>query len=207
MYGALRRRDRRVGAGRARDGDRRRRHRRQAARPARRRADRHARRPRSRSGRRAATRSASSRPASPRPATTARTAKRAKTRSRCSSSRSSSPPRMIIFGAVDFTAALARVAKLLGFRVDRVRRPRGVRDGAAVPDGRRGRERLARPVPRQGRRRAHRRATPSACSPTTTSSTSPRSSAAVQTEGRLHRRDGLAPHQRGPRRAAPRSRA
>jgi xanthine dehydrogenase accessory factor len=27
------------------------------------------------------------------------------------------PPRMIIFGAVDFTAALARVAKLLGFRV------------------------------------------------------------------------------------------
>jgi xanthine dehydrogenase accessory factor len=28
-----------------------------------------------------------------------------------------SPPRMIIFGAVDFTAALARAAKLLGFRV------------------------------------------------------------------------------------------
>ncbi len=28
-----------------------------------------------------------------------------------------SPPRMIIFGAVDFTAALARVAKVLGFRV------------------------------------------------------------------------------------------
>jgi len=27
------------------------------------------------------------------------------------------PPRMIIFGAVDFTAALARVAKLLGYRV------------------------------------------------------------------------------------------
>src|SRR5438445_8955180 len=27
------------------------------------------------------------------------------------------PPRMIIFGAVDFTAALARVGKLLGFRV------------------------------------------------------------------------------------------
>jgi xanthine dehydrogenase accessory factor len=28
-----------------------------------------------------------------------------------------SPPRMVIFGAVDFTAALARVAKLLGYRV------------------------------------------------------------------------------------------
>jgi xanthine dehydrogenase accessory factor len=27
------------------------------------------------------------------------------------------PPRMVIFGAVDFTAALARVAKLLGYRV------------------------------------------------------------------------------------------
>ena len=27
------------------------------------------------------------------------------------------PPRMIIFGAVDFTAALARVAKVLGYRV------------------------------------------------------------------------------------------
>ena len=27
------------------------------------------------------------------------------------------PPRMLIFGAVDFTAALARVAKLLGYRV------------------------------------------------------------------------------------------
>ena len=32
------------------------------------------------------------------------------------------PPRMIIFGAVDFTAALVKVAKLLGYRVDRVRR-------------------------------------------------------------------------------------
>src|SRR5690606_34227774 len=27
------------------------------------------------------------------------------------------PPRMLIFGAVDFTAALARVAKVLGYRV------------------------------------------------------------------------------------------
>jgi xanthine dehydrogenase accessory factor len=29
----------------------------------------------------------------------------------------SAPPQMIIFGAVDFTAALARVAKILGYRV------------------------------------------------------------------------------------------
>ena len=37
------------------------------------------------------------------------------------------PPRMIIFGAVDFTAALAKVAKVLGYRVDGLRRPRRVR--------------------------------------------------------------------------------
>ncbi len=68
----------------------------------------HARRPRSRSGRRARrARRARSRAHLAR-ATTARTARRAKTRCRCSSSRSSLPPRMIIFGAVDFTAALAR---------------------------------------------------------------------------------------------------
>ena len=64
------------------------------------------------------------------------------------------PPRMIIFGAVDFTAALAKVAKVLGLPRDGMRRPRGVRDRAAVPDGRRGRQRLARPVSREGRRRA-----------------------------------------------------
>ena len=35
------------------------------------------------------------------------------------------PPTMIIFGAVDFSAALARVAKVLGFHSDGVRcRPR-----------------------------------------------------------------------------------
>ena len=68
-------------------------------------------------------------------------------RSRCrrawsSSARSTSPPRW------------PSVAKVLGYRVDGVRRPRRVRDRAAVPDGRRGRQRLARPLPREGRRRA-----------------------------------------------------
>ena len=32
----------------------------------------------------------------------------------------SPPPQMWIFGAVDFTAALAKVAKVLGYRVDGV---------------------------------------------------------------------------------------
>ena len=45
---------------------------------------------------------------------------------------------MWIFGAVDFTAALAKVAKVLGYRVDGLRRPRGLRHPAPLPDGRRG---------------------------------------------------------------------
>jgi xanthine dehydrogenase accessory factor len=87
----------------------------------------------------------------------------------------SPPPRLIIFGAVDFTAALARAGKLLGFRVT-------VCDARAVfatparfpmadevvndwPD---------RYLEKVGDRSV--RATPSACSRTTRSSTSPRSS-------------------------------
>ena len=63
------------------------------------------------------------------------------------------PPRMMIFGAVDFTAALARVGQ--GARLPR--RPCATpapvfATRAAVPDGRRGRRRLARPLPREGRR-------------------------------------------------------
>ena len=88
-----------------------------------------------------------------RPATTACTARRAKTRCRSSSSRSrrrrgwsssarsTSPPRW------------PGSAKVLGYRVDGVRRAGGVRDRRPLPDGRRGRERLARPLPREGRRR------------------------------------------------------
>ena len=86
------------------------------------------------------------------------------------------PPRMIIFGAVDFTAALAKVAKVLGYRVT-------VCDARAVfatvlrfpmadevvndwPD-----RYLAKVGDDLGP------ATRSACSPTTTSSTCPRSRA------------------------------
>ena len=72
----------------------------------------------------------------------------------------------------------------------RVRRPRGVRHPAPVPDGRRGRQRLARPLPREGRGVDSGRATPCACSPTTPSSTCPRSSRALAHTGRLHRCDG-----------------
>ena len=101
--------------------------------------------------------------------------------SRCSSSRSRPPPRMVIFGAVDFTAALARAGKLLGYRVTVCDARAVFATPGAVPDGRRGRQRLARPLPREGRPRRSGRATPCACSPTTRSSTCPRSSARSQT--------------------------
>ena len=88
------------------------------------------------------------------------------------------PPRMMIFGAVDFTAALARVGQGARLPGDGVRRPR----------------RCSPPAPRfpmadevvvdwpdryldEGRRRRSARATRCACSPTTPSSTCPRSSA------------------------------
>ena len=86
------------------------------------------------------------------------------------------PPRMLIFGAVDFTAALVRVAKVLGYHVTVCDAREVFATRRAVPDGRRGRGRLAPPPARAGRRRRSGPATRSACSPTTTSSTCPPSS-------------------------------
>ena len=43
------------------------------------------------------------------------------------------PPRMLVFGAIDFAAAVARIGKFLGYHVVGVRRPSGVRDGQALP--------------------------------------------------------------------------
>ena len=64
------------------------------------------------------------------------------------------PPQMWIFGAVDFTAALAKVAKVLGYRVRRVRRPRDLRHPPPLPDGRRGARHVARGDVRRARRAA-----------------------------------------------------
>ena len=120
-----------------------------------------------------ATPSASSRPAAPASATTASTARPAGRRAwPSSSSRSPCPPKMVIFGAIDFTAALARLGQAARLPRDRVRRPAGVRHQGALPDGRRGRRRLARPAPGARSARSSGPATPSACSPTTPSSTS-----------------------------------
>ena len=123
-----------------------------------------------------ATRWASSRPASPRRATTARTARRA-------SATSSVFIESFALAAAHDHLRRGRLHRRAGqggqgarLPGDRVRRPRGVRHRAALPDGRRGRRRLARPLPRARSATSSARATRSACSPTTTSSTSPRSS-------------------------------
>ena len=64
------------------------------------------------------------------------------------------PPQMWIFGAVDFTAALAKVAKVLGYRVVGVRRPRDLRHPAPLPDGGRGARHVAGRDVRRARRAA-----------------------------------------------------
>ena len=46
------------------------------------------------------------------------------------------PPHLVIFGAVDFTAALARVAKVLGYRVTVCDARPPVRDKHSLSDGR-----------------------------------------------------------------------
>ena len=83
-------------------------------------------------------------------------------------------PRMLVFGAIDFAAALARQGSLLGYRVTVCDARPVFATRGAVPDRRRGRRRLAPPLPgRAGATRARStRAPSSACSPTTRSSTS-----------------------------------
>ena len=71
-------------------------------------------------------------------------------------------PRMLVFGAIDFAAAVAHVGLVPRLPGHGVRRPAGLRDGEPVPGGRRGRRRVAAPLPRRrggGRagRPAHRR--------------------------------------------------
>ena len=89
---------------------------------------------------------------------------------------------MWIFGAVDFTAALAKVAKVLGYRVTVVRRPGDLRHPPPLPDGRRGRRVVAGAGVRAARRDARADVTRCASSPTTRSSTSRRCRARVATD-------------------------
>ena len=84
----------------------------------------------------------------------------------------STQPRMVIFGAIDFSAEMAKLASEVGYRVTICDAREPVREQPAVLTGRRGRRGLARPLP--GGTGARRRATWCWCSRTTPSSTSPR---------------------------------
>ena len=59
-------------------------------------------------------------------------------------------PAMYVFGAIDHAAALARVGKLLGYRVTVCDARARLRHAGALPRGRRARRRVARPLPAQG---------------------------------------------------------
>ena len=57
------------------------------------------------------------------------------------------PPRMLVFGAIDFAAAVARVGKFLGYRVTVCDARPVFATAQALPGRRRGRRRVAAPVP------------------------------------------------------------
>ena len=71
------------------------------------------------------------------------------------------PPRMLVFGAIDFAAAVARHRPLPRLPRHGLRRPAGLRDDEALPGGGRGRRRVAAQVPRDAPRST--RARSSAC--------------------------------------------
>ena len=73
-------------------------------------------------------------------------------------------PRMLVFGAIDFAAAVARVGGVPRLPGDRVRRPAGLRHHQPLPRRRRGRRRLAAPLPR-GRARGRPASTGAPSSP------------------------------------------
>ena len=83
------------------------------------------------------------------------------------------PPRMIVFGAIDFAAAVAKIGTLPRLPGDRLRRPPGVRHRVPVPGRQRGGRRVAAPLPGRPRPRpaGSTGARCCACSPTTRSST------------------------------------
>ena len=83
------------------------------------------------------------------------------------------PPRMVIFGAIDFSAALAGSATAIGYRVTIVDARAGVRAEPAVPRARRGGRLVARTATWTASARSA-RATRCSSSPTTRSSTSRR---------------------------------
>ena len=109
-------------------------------------------------------------------------------------------PRMLVFGAIDFAAALARQGSLLGYRVTVCDARPVFATRGAVPDRRRGRRRMAEPLPggaaRRGRdRRPHRHLRAHPRPEVRRSAAGGRAAAA---RDRLRGRDGVAAHPRRP---------
>ena len=105
-------------------------------------------------------------------------------------------PPMYIFGAIDHASALARVGKLLGYRVTVCDARARVRHARALPGRGRARRRVARPVPARapvdatdGDLRAHARR----------EVRRPGTRRRARDAGRLHRRDGQQGDDRRPR--------
>ena len=117
-------------------------------------------------------------------------------------------PRMLVFGAIDFAAAVARVGSLPRLPRDRVRRAPRLRDHHPVPRGRRGRRRVAPPLPREAarRRRPRRPHRDHGAHPRPEVRRPAARGRAPAARGGLRRRHGLTAHPRGPRGPAPRGR-
>ena len=98
-------------------------------------------------------------PAAPGCCTSGTTASAAATTSPCSSTPSRPPARMVVFGAIDFAAAVARVGAFLGYRVTVCDARPVFATPKRFPDAARGDRRVAAPLPAgRGRRRPDRRA-------------------------------------------------
>ena len=113
------------------------------------------------------------------------------------------PPRMVVFGAIDFSSALAPLAKGLGYKVT-IADPRSAfLKTPPLLRRRRDRGRLARQGPRRRRARPARRGPDLHPRPEARRA---RRAGRARHRRRLHRRAGLAQHDRGPQPPAARRR-
>jgi len=110
-------------------------------------------------------------------------------------------PRLIVFGAIDFAAAVARIGSFLGYRVTVCDAGR-CSPRAAIPGRGRGRRRVAAQV--LDHTETDERTV--VCVLTTTEVRRAAARGGAAPTARLRRRDGLTPHEREPARAAARAR-
>ena len=109
--------------------------------------------------------------------------------------------RMVVFGAIDFAAAVARVGSFLGYRVTVCDARPVFATAQAVPRRRRGGRRVAAPVPAGRGRRGRIDERTVLCVLTHDPKFDvPLLEVALRLPVGLRRRDGLPPHPRGPAR-------